>query len=426
MFAKSLAAAAILAFSLVDAHMVMTNPVPYNFKSWDNSPIATDGSDFPCKETDYTVTTENYLAKGQEHTLEFQGSATHGGGSCQISITSDRAPTKDTQWSVIKSIEGGCMDPNEGDTNQSGGAAMKNAFTPSFTIPDDFEDGQYTLAWTWINRIGTREFYMNCAPITISGGSSTKRSDVAAVEKRAQDYPPMFIANINGCKTEQNMSPRFPNPGSVVDSYNEAHLIGDASNVCDEGSPTWGTAGFSSGGGSVQPTLEGDSAGVSSTPTAPTPTAPTPTAPTETAPPEVVPVTSGAATTPSVSIGGAVAVPDFTGEPAAAVPTPSSTFVSIAVSTAAPTSSPSISTTSTTGALSGSCSDEGAWNCVGGSSFQRCASGTWTDVQTLASGTECTPGQNMNLAVKAVQVKSRMLKEKRSRRRAHGHINIHS
>ncbi|KAL4742125.1 hypothetical protein BDV11DRAFT_181622 [Aspergillus similis] len=418
MLARSLAVAAVLGFSLVDAHMVMTNPVPYNFKSWDNSPVAGDGSNFPCKETDYTVTTENYLTKGQEHTLEFQGSATHGGGSCQISITSDRAPTKDTQWSVIKSIEGGCMDPNEGDTNQSGGAGMKSAFTPSFTIPDDFEDGKYTLAWTWINRIGQREFYMNCAPITISGGSSTKRSDVAVVEKRAEDYPPMFIANINGCKTAQNMSPRYPNPGSVVVSYNEAHLIADASDVCDEGSPTWGTAGFSSADSSAVPTLEGDSTGASSTPAAPT---------------EATSATTEAAT-PSVSIGGAVAVPDFTGEPAAAqttepaavIPTPSSTFVSVAVPTTTPTSSPSTSTTSTAGALSGSCTDEGSWNCIGGSSFQRCASGTWTEVQTLSSGTECTPGQNTNFAVKAVQINSRMLKEKRSRRRAHGHINIHS
>ncbi|CBF74037.1 hypothetical protein AN8175.2 [Aspergillus nidulans FGSC A4] len=418
MLAKSLAAAAILGFSLVDAHMVMTNPVPYNFKSWDNSPIAGDGSNFPCKETDYTVTTENYLTKGQEHTLEFQGGATHGGGSCQISITSDRAPTKDTQWSVIKSIEGGCMDPNEANTNQGGDAGMKNGFRPSFVIPEDFEDGQYTLAWTWINRIGQREFYMNCAPITISGGSSTKRSDVAAVEKRAQSYPPMFIANINGCKTEQNMSPRYPNPGSMVETLNEAHLIPDANNVCYEGSPTWGDAGFGSGGSSVEPTLGGDATGASSTPAAPTEATPAPTE----------------AATPSISIGGTVAVPDFTGEPTAAqttepaavIPTPSSTFVSVPAPTATPTSTPSTGTTSTAGALSGPCTDEGSWNCIGGSSFQRCASGTWTEVQTLSSGTECTPGQNTNFAVKAVQIKSRMLKEKRSRRRAHGHINIHS
>ncbi|KAL6233949.1 hypothetical protein BDW75DRAFT_213753 [Aspergillus navahoensis] len=421
MFAKSLAAA-ILGFSLVDAHVIMVNPVPYSFQPGDNKPLDGSGSDFPCKVADYTVTKENYLTKGQEHTLEFEGGATHGGGSCQISITSDRAPTKNTKWSVIQSIEGGCMDPNEGGTNLGTISGMKNSFSPTFTIPDDFEDGQYTLAWTWINRIGVREFYMNCAPITISGGSS-KRSDVAAVEKRAQDYPDMFIANINGCKTEEMKSPRFPNPGPNVVSYNEAHLIPKGDNVCHTGSPSWGDAGFSSGGSSAEPTLEGSSTGASSTPAAPT----------EPAPIEATPATTEAAI-PSVSIGGAVAVPNFTGEPAAAqttepaatVASPSSTFVSVAVPTAAPTPSPSTGTTSTAGALSGSCSDEGAWNCVGGSSFQRCASGTWTDVQALAGGTECSPGQNMDLSVKAVQVKSRMLKEKRSRRRAHGHINIHS
>ncbi|KAL4985098.1 hypothetical protein BDW68DRAFT_165752 [Aspergillus falconensis] len=421
MFTKSLAAAAILGFSFADAHMLMTNPVPYNKDAVDSSPLSNDGSDFPCQNVGYTVTTENHVTKGQPFNVEFQGSATHGGGSCQFSITSDRAPTKDTKWSVIKSIEGGCMDESEGNENQNGGSAMKNSFSPSITIPDSFEDGQYTFAWTWINRIGNREFYMNCAPITLSGGS-LKRSDVAVAEKRTEHYPDMFIANINGCKTKENYSPRYPYPGSNLISFSEAHLIGADENVCDMGtSPTWGTAGFSSGGSSAEPTLGGDYTGASSTLAAPTEPAPT----------EATPATTEGAT-PSVSIGGAVAVPNFTGEPAAAqttepaasVPTPSSTFVSVAVPTAAPTSSPS--TTSTAGALSGSCTDDGAWNCVGGSSFQRCASGTWTDVQILASGTECTPGQNMNFAVKAVQVKSRMLKEKRSRRRAHGHINIHS
>ncbi|KAL4918472.1 hypothetical protein BDW62DRAFT_65412 [Aspergillus aurantiobrunneus] len=396
MFSKSaLAAAAILGFSLVDAHMVMVNPVPYSFDPTDNKPLDASGSDFPCKVSDYSVTQENHLTKGQPHNLEFKGGATHGGGSCQISITSDRAPTKDTQWSVIKSIEGGCMDPNEGSSNAGTSASMKSGFSPSFTIPDSFEDGQYTLAWTWINRIGNREFYMNCAPITVSGGSSSKRSDI--VEKRAEDFPAMFIANINGCKTEEMMSPRFPNPGADVESFNEAHLIPDASNVCTGGSsPTWGDAGMTGGGGSApEPTSAG------------------------------TPTTSSGATA-SVSLGGAVGIPNVTGAPAqtstSVVPTSSSTLVA---APAAPTSSSTSGSTSTPstseGALSGSCTDEGAWNCVGGSSFQRCASGTWTDVQTLSSGTECTPGQNQNFAVKAVEVKSRMLKEKR--RRSHGHIH---
>lgn len=397
MFSKSaLAVAALLGSSLVDAHMLLVNPKPYSFNPNDNSPIKADGSDFPCRVSSYEVTEENHMTQGQASKLEFKGGATHGGGSCQISITSDREPTKDTKWSVIKSIEGGCMDPNEGGSNTGNDASAKSSFTPSFTIPESFKDGKYTLAWTWFNRIGNREMYMNCAPITLGGGSSSKRSEVAAVEKRAEDYPDLFIANINGCMTEEGSSPRFPNPGDDVESLNKANLIADASNVCSSGSPTWGDAGMNGGGGSAPEPTSADGGGESE---------PTPT--------------------PSVSVGGAAgAAPIQTGQttqaPAPVAPTASSTFVSSpAAPTAAPTSSPGGSSGSTEGALSGACTDEGAWNCVGGSSFQRCASGQWTEAQALSGGTQCTPGQNADFAVKAVEVKTRMLKEKR--RRLHGH-----
>ncbi|KAJ0415668.1 hypothetical protein BJY00DRAFT_253768 [Aspergillus carlsbadensis] len=415
MFSKpALAAAALLGASLVDAHMIMVNPVPYNFKSWDNAPIATDGSNFPCKETDYTVTEENILARGQSHQLEFNGGATHGGGSCQISITSDRAPTKDTQWSVIKSIEGGCMDTAESGDNIGNDAGAKAAFSPEFTIPDSFADGQYTLAWTWFNRIGNREMYMNCAPVTITGGS-TKRSEGSALEKR-EEFPPLFIANINGCKTEEKMSPRFPNPGSDVQSYNEANLIADAASVCYEGSPTWGDAGFNSGGGSApEPTVSEPAT------TEPATSAPA-AAPTEDP-------------TSSISVGLTIGapVPDFTAAPEpttlTAMPSPVMPTSSVVESVApAPTAAPSTPSTSTSteGALSGPCTEEGVWHCIGGSSFQRCASGAWTEVQGLAMGTECTPGQTKDFNVKAIEIKSRMLKEKRSRRRSHGHVHAYS
>jgi hypothetical protein len=397
--------------SLVDAHMLLVNPVPYAFNPGNNSPILADGSDFPCRTTDYSVTQENVMARGQTHHLEFNGGATHGGGSCQISITSDRAPTKDTQWSVIKSIEGGCMDPSEAGTNQGSDAQAKSSFSPSFTIPDSFADGQYTLAWTWFNRIGVREMYMNCAPITITGGS-TKRSEVSALEKR-EEFPPLFIANINGCKTPELSSIRFPNPGNDVESFNEANLI-SAANVCKEGSPTWGDAGYSSGGSSApEPTVSEPAT------TEPATSAPV-AAPTEDP-------------TSSISVGLTIGapVPDFTNAPEpttlTAVPSPVTPTSSDVESVApAPTAAPSTPSTSTEGALSGPCTDDGVWHCIGGSSFQRCASGAWTPVQPLAMGTECTPGQTKDFTVKAIEIKSRMLKEKRSRRRSHGHVHAYS
>ena len=48
------------------------------------------------------------MAVGSQQSLSFTGSAVHGGGSCQISLTKDLKPTKDTDFRVILSIEGGC------------------------------------------------------------------------------------------------------------------------------------------------------------------------------------------------------------------------------------------------------------------------------------------------------------------------------
>lgn len=89
-----------------------------------------------------------------------------------------------------------------------------------FAIPAQVPTGDYTLAWTWFNKIGNREMYMNCAPITVTGASQkrTRRyhkapvhghlhSNEATIHQRADalsSLPDMFIANIgNGCATTQ-------------------------------------------------------------------------------------------------------------------------------------------------------------------------------------------------------------------------------
>jgi hypothetical protein len=46
------------------------------------------------------------------------------------------------------------------------------------------------------------------------------------------------------------------------------------------------------------------------------------------------------------------------------------------------------------GALSNPCTTEGMVSCVGGSSFQQCASGTWSVLQQMAAGTKCTSGRH--------------------------------
>ena len=175
LFSKSnILATALLGASAVNAHLIMTNPTPYGKDSLNNSPLAADGSDFPCKQRSgvYDVTEENTYSIGDSIPLNWQGSATHGGGSCQISLTTERKPTKDTNWMVIKSFEGGCPINTQG--NIGGGETGQVPSDLNFTIPDGIESGKYTLAWTWFNRVGNREMYMNCAPVTVQGGASKR------------------------------------------------------------------------------------------------------------------------------------------------------------------------------------------------------------------------------------------------------------
>lgn len=187
------------------AHMIMNTPFPYGNPN--NSPLLENGSDFPCKAVPYTATKQNDWPVGSSQMLSFNGTAVHGGGSCQVSVTTDKAPTKDSKWKVIHSIEGGCPAAAEGNLAQDGPSA-DSIF--NFTIPAELPNGEMSMAWTWFNKIGNREMYMNCAPVTISGGSD----DTAGFDA----LPDMAVANIGigSCKTPESSDYTFENPGKSV------------------------------------------------------------------------------------------------------------------------------------------------------------------------------------------------------------------
>ncbi|KAK4940877.1 hypothetical protein LTR66_014870 [Elasticomyces elasticus] len=208
----------------------MTSPEPYSRDTINNSPLAADGSDFPCKLQPgafHAPTEESIYWAGQNNTIKLLGSATHGGGSCQVSLTTDREPTKRSEWKVIKSYEGGC--PASVPGILPGDATSDHSLQLHFAIPEGIEPGKYTLAWTWFNRIGNREMYMNCAPITVANDSPSNSFD--NTPKQSPAFPPMFVANINGCMTRENVDIRFPWPGSIVE-YN-----GDRNNRPQESEP---------------------------------------------------------------------------------------------------------------------------------------------------------------------------------------------
>jgi|UniRef100_A0A0B7K994 hypothetical protein len=228
MFPKTFAIFGLAAAA--SAHMFMENPVAFTNPS--NSPLEADGSDFPCRGvTSGDGSESNVYEQGSTHKLKLQGTAVHGGGSCQISITTDIHPTRESRWKTIKSIEGGC--PARGQKGNMGNDPFaEDPYTYNFTIPEELATGDYIIAWTWFNKIGNREMYMDCGPLTVTGSGGD--------EDFFDTLPDMFIANIdNGCSTPQYYDIQFPNPGNDLEQLN--------GKTTAWAQPT-GTACFSAGG----------------------------------------------------------------------------------------------------------------------------------------------------------------------------------
>lgn len=130
---------------------------------------------------------------GQIYELELAGSATHNGGSCQISLSFDNG----NSFKVIQSMMGGCP--------------LTKSY--NFRIPPGVPSGKALLAWSWFNLLGNREMYMNCAQIEIANSVWVATTNIALFNS----LPDLFVANINrGCFTVENKETVFKYPGSSV------------------------------------------------------------------------------------------------------------------------------------------------------------------------------------------------------------------
>lgn len=359
---------AFLVASMTEGHMIMNHPRPFS-QDLNNSPLNGDGSDFPCKQrgsSTYAMTDglleSNVYPIGSNTTLSFTGGVTHGGGSCQISLTTDLEPTKDSKWFVIYSIEGGCPSSYDGSLSQHPNDTSATVF--QFKIPQ-IQVGRYTLAWTWFNRIGNREMYMNCAPIEIISGSNGKR-DGNTLES-SNEHPEMFVANINGCETKENVEIRFPNPGKFVQYAGKPSYLQPAGEpACTGGMGPTETVVRSAAAPTVTTTQIGTPGGSSKTTT----------------------VTGNERTD---SAGESPQLPATT--------TTTGTATQATAHSGDSSENGSSGTSPSSSALTGACTPEGQWNCIGGTSFQRCASGIWSVAESVAEGTFCSPGQSASLQI---------------------------
>lgn len=362
-----------------NAHMIMKTPVPAG--SPNNSPLEANGSDYPCKGlTSVADGQKNVMNVGASNTLSFTGSAVHGGGSCQVSLAKGTTVDKNTKFMVIHSIEGGC--PADTPQNLPTDANGNGAATFQFSVPDhpDLGPGDYTLAWTWNNKIGNREMYMNCAYVSLESAAKKRYAPAnMPVSKRQQaPLPAMFVANIgNGCTVPDNMNVKYPDPG--------ASLVGPPSDQEEAMADPVGSCGAV--GAANPPAGTSASSGAASATTAPAVSNSVSQVSSETAISQSAP---GVFATEPASQSGAAA-----------------TQAPVASSAAVATSATSVAVPLSTGTSSSSTSDTcevGAWNCAAdGKSFTRCvAGGTWSASIPMAAGMSCTPGVSMNFAYNAV------------------------
>ncbi|KAK8075369.1 hypothetical protein PG997_010032 [Apiospora hydei] len=362
------------------AHMIMKNPPPFGGAGLDNSPLTT--KDYPCKvkgdpATFFKREKVTTVAVGEKQELSFTGNAVHGGGSCQLAVTKDLVPTASSHWQVILSIEGGCPSKDGVD-----------ASTYEWSIPDAVAPGDYVFQWSWISKLaGQPEFYMNCAALTVTGGKK-KRDDDGGYEHerhnnetlagtelfaRAGDLPDLFVANLEGinkCVTKLNSDPKFPDPGPNVIRPGTKTDYAQVSGDCSPGG-----SGSGSGGSASAPASSAAAASSQAPP---------------------------AGVTPSGFMTSIASAASSSAPPAAETPSPAATGSS--------GGSGSSSSPPPSGGETGACTEEGIFNCIGGSAYQRCASGKWTALEQMPGGTKCAEGKSANLWARGEAMMMRRLR----------------
>ncbi|KAE9980731.1 hypothetical protein BLS_007705 [Venturia inaequalis] len=416
-------------FASTNAHFFIKAPAPIPGNAI-KDPLDPSGSNFPCHGADVTQGTVTPLTAGSTFPLKYElgggaNTAVHGGGSCQISLayTTDATKLKDpANWGVIASFVGGCPTDAKGNLVSAdmciGGNGPECVNALNFKVPAEVTNGDAILAWTWFNNVGNREMYMNCAKVSVSGGSGSGR------------FPSMFVANlasVNKCTTTESTNIDFPNPGTQVTVESPLNFPKQApGGTCPAGSGSGNTTPASSAGsgtGSYTTSVAGSyTTPAAGAPPASAPAASTPVAATSSAANNGQYTGIGAATnsatapkaTKSVASnsGGIFAPGASTAVASDAVPTATSivatTFVTAASPTAATQAASAPATASPTApasspASSGSCQSgqvtctASGFYCIDASTFGMCAFGCATP-RKMSSGTDCSNGAVVHTA----------------------------
>ena len=193
-----------LFFSSVFCHMAMKDPPPRksqfseyyllnNDVDYDIvAPLNVNNYSYPCKGFKKGPSTK--IIKSNKIDINIYGNAPHNGGHCQFGISFDNK-----NFVVLKQVIRTCLIPD--------------GLNYSFDLPLDFPDGNIIVFWTWINAIGNREYYMDCADIKIQMGNPQTNITIKGKE--------VLIANLPGYP----IIPEFPNKGMYKGMYDGRELF---------------------------------------------------------------------------------------------------------------------------------------------------------------------------------------------------------
>ena len=332
-------------------------------------------SNFPCKGYQVDVGSKAHaqatLKAGQSFTAKFApNGATHGGGSCQFALSYDGGKS----FGVLHSVIGGCP--------------LKESYT--FTVPSGLPAGKDILfGWSWMNKVGNREFYQNCAAVNVESSSTGSMT-----------VPRIFEANIFGagtCNTVEGDEVVFPNPGDSVEyggKWAGQKPGKDALQLTNCG-------GDKLAGENSFVTFSSNGSPPSGSDNAPAPKPPASSSPVSEVKPSPAPEPSPSSPAKTLSLGRPTRVTVTTRQAAGSAPSSAPVTVDVQVPDSTPSNKPSLSLSrntdrkplpfsssgaakvSSTPATSGgadSCTGSGL-KCLGdGSSFATCSNGVWTDM----------------------------------------------
>ncbi|KAJ2720423.1 hypothetical protein GGI07_004610 [Coemansia sp. Benny D115] len=157
-----------------------------------NAPIGTHEyiSQPLCKYTTPYGRPAAHWTAGSTVTVDFHPhAAVHGGGHCQFALSYDGGKT----FVVIHDELKYCF--TGGPSSSNSGTQLEYSIKLPANLPSS---DRVVFAWAWNNAIGNREFYMNCADVSIQGGSGL--GSYSGPEMLVANYGPNspYIPEFNG------------------------------------------------------------------------------------------------------------------------------------------------------------------------------------------------------------------------------------